>query len=652
MWWRFPDANIGMPTFEHRWVLDADPRNGGDDSLRELEKAYGPLPRTVTAITGGGGNHFYWGSLRQPWPAGKIIIAKGIDIQNLTHYVALPPSIHPDTHRRYEWESDFGPDDLEPQPPPEWLEGLILKAGKQTARSSKERRDGKPIAGVGERIPDGMRENTITHMLGAMRATGATVEEMRAAAEAMNLRCDPPLEPADLDRIAESMGRYEPDPPPATLTAGGVTVSWGMPPVREGKPPVGWSVKGVNGAAITEGVSYEWQNELYMKKNGELLQNVTNIKLILQHHPHWHREENVLWWDSVRGRPMCGDVEIDETLMLDICDWLGRDQRLPVTTPRLVEKCVITQCRKAPRDLLQLWLSGLPPWDGVPRLTTWLQKIAGVPESDYARDVSRVLPVSMVARAMNPGCHYRFVVIFEGEESIGKTALVRALATPEWYVELAMNLDSKEAHMMLQGVWVAELSELDALTRTEETRLKAFITLNEDSYIPKFSNLRDKVPRRAIFIGTTNEESYLKGQSGNTRYLPIRLPKLIDLPLFAAMREQLFAEALAYYSGHPEDWWQLSDEANQQAKEEREHRRRRSVYEDSLANWLDKEHHTEVWWELIAVEFLSLPKDRWSDRRIQMEISASLGALGWRKGKQKRISYQGKQIKVYPWIKP
>jgi predicted P-loop ATPase len=333
--------------------------------------------------------------------------------------------------------------------------------------------------------------------------------------------------------------------------------------------------------------------------------------------------------------------------MVDICDWLGRAQRLPVTRPSLIEKCVITQCKKAPRDLLQLWLNSLPAWDRVPRLTCWLQQIAGVEDTNYGRDVSRVLPVSMIARALNPGCHYRFVVIFEGEENIGKTALVRAIASHEWYVELAMNLDSKEAHMMLQGVWVAELSELDSLNRTEETRLKAFITLHEDSYVPKFSNFRDRAPRRAIFIATTNEDSYLKGQSGNTRFLPIRLPQPVDLDLFAGMREQLFAEAKAYYLDHADDWWQLSDEAMAQAVEEREKRRIVNHYEQPLYEWLEytrfiQTYHDEFGqpitfvkgqtsWPEIARYFLSMEnREKWKDKSLQSQIAQALRQLGWR----------------------
>src|SRR5690606_12483269 len=66
-WWsRWPDHGIGIACGPGSglWVLDVDPRNGGDDSLATLTAEHGALPDTVEAITGGGGRHllFRWPS--------------------------------------------------------------------------------------------------------------------------------------------------------------------------------------------------------------------------------------------------------------------------------------------------------------------------------------------------------------------------------------------------------------------------------------------------------------------------------------------------------------------------------------------------------------------------------------------------------------
>src|SRR5262249_30142291 len=155
---------------------------------------------------------------------------------------------------------------------------------------------------------------------------------------------------------------------------------------------------------------------------------------------------------------------------------LGDEARMPVQNLKLVGNCCVALCQHHPRDLLKEWLAQLPQWDREPRLTLWLRDIAGGPDTTYGREVSRLLPVAMVARALSPGCRYRYVIMLEGAENTGKSTLVRTLASPEWFYECTGGLEGKEAYMAIQGKWVAELPELHAMTKTEENRFKGFIT--------------------------------------------------------------------------------------------------------------------------------------------------------------------------------
>ena len=316
----------------------------------------------------------------------------------------------------------------------------------------------------------------------------------------------------------------------------------------------------------------------------------------------------------------------------------------------LVPAALTYLCHQTSRDLLKEWLDQLPPWDGVSRLKEWLHDYAHAPKTEYGMDISRLLVVSLVARALNPGCQYRYVVILEGPENAGKSKLVEALAGSAWYREISHGLDGKEAHMRVRQAWIAELAELATFNRTEEARLKTFFTLKEDAYIPKFANFEVSHKRRTIFVGTYNPEgdgTYMRGQTGNTRYLPVAVHD-IEIEDFLCARDQLFAEALVYYQAHPLDWWQLSSEGEKEAVVEREERRQGSAYESDLGMWLERTKATVVWWERLALEYLELPRDKWSDRRTQMEIAKALYALDWRKGKRERIADVGL---VVPWRK-
>ena len=204
--------------------------------------------------------------------------------------------------------------------------------------------------------------------------------------------------------------------------------------------------------------------------------------------------------------------------------------------------------------------------------------------------------------------------------------------------------------MRVKRAWVAELAELASFSKTEDARLKAFFTLKDDTYVPKFANFEVQHKRRTIFVGTHNPEgdnTYFRGQTGNTRYLPIPVSD-VQIADFVAGREQLFAEALVYYREHPTDWWRLSSDGETEAMAERKDRRQNSPYEGDLGLWLERTASTVVWWERLAVEYLELPREKWGDRRTQMEISKALFALDWRKGKRERLPGAGL---VIPWRK-
>jgi hypothetical protein len=61
-------------------------------------------------------------------------------------------------------------------------------------------------------IPTGQRNSTLANLAGTMRRAGMGQTEVLAAIQATNAtRCQPPLPAREVERIAESVARYEPD---------------------------------------------------------------------------------------------------------------------------------------------------------------------------------------------------------------------------------------------------------------------------------------------------------------------------------------------------------------------------------------------------------------------------------------------------------
>ena len=103
-WWTAsPNSGIGMrPAACGLYVLDMDPRNGGEASFAALQAEHGLLISPVMAVSGRGtGFHMYFAApvagtryKGQPGP--------GLDGKH-NGFVVLPPSIHPDTQQPYTW---------------------------------------------------------------------------------------------------------------------------------------------------------------------------------------------------------------------------------------------------------------------------------------------------------------------------------------------------------------------------------------------------------------------------------------------------------------------------------------------------------------------------------------------------------------------
>lgn len=98
-WWRmWPNANVGIRPGEGTFVLDVDPRAGGDVQLAGFQQRYGRLPTTRTASTGGLGLHLWFHG------DGDLVghLAGGVDVKYHEGYVVAAPSLHA-SGRRYTW---------------------------------------------------------------------------------------------------------------------------------------------------------------------------------------------------------------------------------------------------------------------------------------------------------------------------------------------------------------------------------------------------------------------------------------------------------------------------------------------------------------------------------------------------------------------
>lgn len=187
------------------------------------------------------------------------------------------------------------------------------------------------------------------------------------------------------------------------------------------------------------------------------------------------------------------------------------------------------------------WLSSLV-WDKKDRLDSWLSKVYGVEDDVYHRAVGANWMKGLVKRIVMPGCKFDYVIVLEGRQGMKKSTSLATLGA-EWYVETVFTPDNKDFFMIFAGKAIVEFSEGETLSRTEAKRLKAVITMQNDKYRPPYERSAKEFPRQCVFAMTTNQEQYLKDETGNRRWLPIKCEKEADIEWLSANREQLYAEA-------------------------------------------------------------------------------------------------------------
>lgn len=294
-----------------------------------------------------------------------------------------------------------------------------------------------------------------------------------------------------------------------------------------------------------------WKDQLEQTRQGKVQSTLGNLDLIFSH----TTKKPLFIMDLFAGRIYYGTkspwgkrrgdqvTDLDYTL---IKHWLGEKHGFEPNTNTIMEGVILVAHRNGFHPV-QNRLKELV-WDGVPRVETWLKDycMAEAPEP-YLSDVSKKFLVAMVKRVFEPGCQWDYILIIEGKQGYFKSSIARALAGDDkWFLENMPDFKDKDAVVYLQGKWLVELAELANVKRSDYSSAKAFFTRRIDTIRLPYAKTREDVPRQNIFIGTVNEDQYLKDPTGNRRYLPVKVG-LCDVAGIKEVWEQLFAEAYALY---------------------------------------------------------------------------------------------------------
>lgn len=311
-----------------------------------------------------------------------------------------------------------------------------------------------------------------------------------------------------------------------------------------------------------------WEDKLVVDPKGWAIANHANLAHTIRCHGEW---TETLAYNSFTGRkillkPIPGTPvdrsfkprEIEDRDILSATSWFNRNL-FPRAAKSQVADAIDDVVFDAIINPVKHFLEDCEAaWDSQSRLADWLTLYCGVEVEDpmhkqYVEEVGIKWAVSAVARVMEPGCKADGVLILEGSQGAGKSTAAKVLAGTEFFGDSLPPMHSKEASGYVRGRWIIELAELANVSKAEVEVVKAFISRSEERFRPPYGRNEVTFPRQCVFIGSTNRTDYLRDDTGNRRFWPVKVGK-IDTEGLQRDRVQLWGEAVHRYR-KGEKWW-------------------------------------------------------------------------------------------------
>jgi len=277
-------------------------------------------------------------------------------------------------------------------------------------------------------------------------------------------------------------------------------------------------------------------------------------------------------------------------------------------------------------------------WDGKNRLQQLYDSIV-CNEKKITKTLKEVLIrkwlISAVAAAYRrDGDNFKYegVLVFHGEQKIGKTTFFKNLVGEKWGGNAnwfgdgkTLNAENKDSVLIATSYWITELGELENTTKHSVAALKSFITSSSDKLRTAYERKPTIFWRRTVFGGTVNLRNFLPDPTGNRRFWV--LPVLEFKDISDVDMQQVWAQVKALYDAK-NIWW-LTDGEGQELDTSNEEFRQEDTVEHLLSSYLDWNADKEKWsWRQPAIILIECgikePKPP-QNTRVGIFLSKKLG---------------------------
>ena len=260
--------------------------------------------------------------------------------------------------------------------------------------------------------------------------------------------------------------------------------------------------------------------------------------------------------------------------------------------------------------------------------------------TDYVEQVGIAFWCSIIAKILENECHVHFSVVLEGRQGDKKSFSLEVIGD-KWYGVPFAQYGTTEFETQCKGFFVVESPEFLNFEGVSENKKKGILTQKNVITTLKYANNPTKISKGYVIVCTTNDNDYLKDTTGNRRWYPIHVNKIVDLEKLREAREILITEAyLMYEDGY--EWYEEPD--GLQTVQDRSFKR--DIFEEKIRGWLIEWNKEETSLYQIAHDCLNMTNSQIAgNRQLSNRIGKILRRLYWRNYKTKR---QG--VRVVLWI--
>jgi predicted P-loop ATPase len=294
-----------------------------------------------------------------------------------------------------------------------------------------------------------------------------------------------------------------------------------------------------------------WRGLLAQDKEGNFRSTQANVTVFLENHEAFRghaawdeRAQSPVWLEAP---PWGGETPrtIKEVDITKAIEWFQAQAHMDAK-PAWVHAGFSKLAQARSFDPVQDYLKGLPSWDDSQRVDSFFIRHLGVPDTQLVRAQTRAWFVQAYKRAfasLSEPVQADYVIVLSGAQGIRKSSTIRALCpSPRFFVDHLPDLTDKDARLLVTGAWLIELAELTQ-RKADRDVVKAFLSALVDSFRPPYGRDTLIVPRRCVFLATTNENEYLQDPTGNRRFWPFPCLRKADVDEIVAERDQVWAEA-------------------------------------------------------------------------------------------------------------